>query len=76
MSDAKKIKAIHDFIILNCAYDYNSYLKNQIPGTSFSPAGVLLKKKAVCQGYAETTKLFMDSLGTVSYTHLKRSLPD
>lgn len=63
MSDAKKIKTIHDYIISNCAYDYNSYLKNQIPDTSFTPAGVLLKKKAVCQGYAETTKLFMDSLG-------------
>lgn len=63
MSDAQKIKAIHDYMILNCAYDYSSYLNGRIPKTSFSAAGVLLKKKAVCQGYAEAFQLFMDSLG-------------
>ncbi len=63
MTDAKKIKAIHDYMVLNCAYDISSYSSGNIPQASFSPVGVLLKKKAVCQGYAETFQLFMDALG-------------
>lgn len=62
MSTAEKIKAVHDYMVLNCAYDYDNYLHGTIPGTSYSPSGVLLKKKAVCQGYAETFQLFMDAL--------------
>ncbi|MBO5372417.1 MAG: Ig-like domain-containing protein [Lachnospiraceae bacterium] len=63
MNTEEKILAIHDYMVLNCAYDYKNYLKGTIPFVSYSPEGVLIKKKAVCQGYAETFQLFMDSLG-------------
>lgn len=63
MSQAEMVKVIHDYMVLNCAYDYSNYLKGTIPWDSYSPVGCLLKKKAVCQGYAETFQLFMESMG-------------
>lgn len=63
MSDAQKVKAIHDYIVLNCAYDYDNLLRGKIPAVSYTAEGVLLKKTAVCQGYAEAFKLFMDMIG-------------
>ena len=63
MSTAERVRVIHDYIISNCNYDYKNYFKGKIPKSSYSPVGVLLKKKAVCQGYAETFQLFMDALG-------------
>lgn len=62
MSTAEKIKAIHDYMVLNCEYDYKNYLRGTIPYVSYTPEGVILKKKAVCQGYAEAFELFMDAL--------------
>lgn len=62
MSTTEKIQAIHDYLILNCAYDVESIQAGTIPWGSYRPEGVLLKKKAVCQGYAEAFLLFMDSL--------------
>ena len=58
MSTAEKIKAIHDYIILNCEYGYSSN-----PMDSHTAAGVLVYKKAVCQGYAEAFQYFMEALG-------------
>ena len=63
MSTAERGKAIHDYIILNCKYDYKNYLKGTIPSKSYTAEGVILKKKAVCAGYAEAFQLFMDALG-------------
>ncbi len=63
MSDAQKVKAIHDYIVLNCAYDYDNLLRGTIPSVSYTAEGVLLKKTAVCQGYAEAFKLLMDMMG-------------
>lgn len=63
MSEVEMIKAIHDYMVLNCAYDYKNYLKGTIPWVSYTPEGLLIKKKAVCQGYAETFQLFMNSMG-------------
>ena len=63
MSTAERVKVIHDYIVLNCEYDYFNYSKGTIPSDSYTPRGVLINKKAVCQGYAETFKLFMDALG-------------
>lgn len=62
MSDAEKVKAIHDYIILNCAYDYENYLNGTLPDESYSPKGVLLNQTAVCEGYAKAFKAFMDEL--------------
>lgn len=62
MSVVEKIKVIHDYMVLNCEYDYNNYLKKTVPRESYTPRGALINKKSVCQGYAETFQLFMNSL--------------
>lgn len=63
MTDFEKLRAVHDYIVLNTAYDYENYLNDTISEASYSGEGVLLHGTAVCQGYAETMKLFMDAAG-------------
>lgn len=63
MSTTQKIAAIHDWMLLNIAYDYDNYLNNTIPRESYSPYGAVILGKSVCQGYAEAFGLFMDALG-------------
>lgn len=55
MTDIDKIKAVHDYICLLIDYDHSYQYR------SISEA--LLYKKAVCQGYANLFKAFMDLLG-------------
>ncbi|MGN0657678.1 MAG: transglutaminase domain-containing protein [Ruminiclostridium sp.] len=43
MTDEQKALIVHDYLILNCEYDYS--LKN------YTAYDCLVKKKAVCQGY-------------------------
>lgn len=62
MSDYDKVKAVHDYIVLNCEYDYENYVNDTIPQDSYSPRGALINKKAVCEGYAAAFKAFMDEL--------------
>ncbi len=64
MSEAEKVKAVHDYIVLHTAYYNNDRLTPEdYPKDVFTTQGVLLKGEAVCQGYAETFQLFMDRLG-------------
>lgn len=62
MSPAEKIKSIHDYIILNCAYDYDNLINDTIPDDSYNARGVFLNHTAVCQGYASAFKAAMDAL--------------
>ena len=62
MTPAEKAAAIHDYMLVNTAYDYENYLAGSIPSDSYHPYGALILKKAVCNGYAEVFKLFMDVL--------------
>ncbi|MDE7326008.1 MAG: Ig-like domain-containing protein [Lachnospiraceae bacterium] len=55
MTEIEKIAALHDYIVLNTAYD-TTYTRYSIQDTLFDGT-------AVCQGYAETMKLFLDALG-------------
>ena len=55
--------AVHDWIVLNCAYDYDNYLRGTIPWDSYRPTGVFVHGTAVCQGYAESFQLCMGILG-------------
>ncbi len=73
MTDKEKIKAFHDYIINNSVYDeeratniekgndtnykYNSHKAN----------GPLLEGKALCSGYSDAMKLFLDDLGIKNY---------
>jgi hypothetical protein len=56
-------KAIHDYMLLNCEYDYDNFNNNTIPPDSYGIRGVLVNKMAVCNGYAVTFKMFMEMLG-------------
>jgi hypothetical protein len=62
MTDVDKVKAVHDWMVLNTAYDYENYVAGTVPLRSYSPEGVLLYGTGVCGGYATTFKLFMDVL--------------
>ena len=59
-SDAAKVKAVHDYIIKNTAYDYDNYIINQIPKADYTAVGVLKNKTAVCEGYAKTFYALMN----------------
>ena len=43
-------------------YREYDYVNDTIPQDSYSPRGVLINKKAVCEGYAAAFKAFMDEL--------------
>jgi hypothetical protein len=57
-----KVLAIHDWIVRNTEYDYDNYLHNTIPWSSYGAEGVLLNHRAVCEGYSEAFNLFMSLL--------------
>ncbi|MDE6951032.1 MAG: hypothetical protein K2P64_08965 [Lachnospiraceae bacterium] len=63
MSDREVVKAVHDWMVLNIAYDYDNYLKRTIPRESYEIEGAINKGKAVCDGYAKTFRAFMDIQG-------------
>lgn len=63
VSDREKVKAVHDWLVKNVAYDYDNYVKRTIPSSSYGIAGPILYGKSVCQGYAESFAYFMDVLG-------------
>lgn len=52
MTDVEKLLALHDYLALNCTYDYVNYLNNTLPSQSYSSYGALVAKQAVCSGYA------------------------
>lgn len=51
MSDTDKAKAIHDYLVLNCEYDYNNYSGNTMTFESRIAYGALCQRTAICQGY-------------------------
>lgn len=53
MSDLQKELAIHDYIVKNTTYDYTNLVKGTLPGETYTIYGVLINKKAVCEGYAK-----------------------
>lgn len=63
MSDYEKELAIHDYIVLNCEYDYINYLNNLIPPESYTIYGLLIDGKGVCQAYTDATKLLLNMAG-------------
>lgn len=63
MSEREKVKAVHDWLCINVAYDYDNYLNDTIPRTSYGIEGPIQYGKSVCQGYAEAFEAFMDTLG-------------
>ncbi len=73
MTDEEKIKAFHDYIINNSVYDEerakqieNGNDKNY-KHNSHKANGPLLEGIALCSGYSDAMKLFLDSLGIKNY---------
>lgn len=62
MSNYEKEKAVHDYIINNSKYDEDYILNNKVSSESYSPYGVLVKGKGVCESYAKAMKLIMDKI--------------
>jgi len=67
-TDMEKIKAVHDYLVLNTAYD-EQHLANDEAGIPNENEdchyveGTLLNGLAVCSGYASTFRLFMELQG-------------
>jgi hypothetical protein len=59
MNDYEKEKAVHDYLVVNTQYD----LSQNVPEVSHTPYGALINKTAVCNGYSDSFKIFMDMLG-------------
>lgn len=62
MSKKDKVKAVHNWMIRNVKYDYERLLRGYIPHVSHTAKGALLKKIAVCDGYAHAFQMVMKKL--------------
>lgn len=66
-SEFDKVKAIHDYIVLNTAYDWENFKKGQVPEASYTTYGLLMNGQAVCEGYAQTMQLLLKEAGIESH---------
>lgn len=67
MSDLEKAVVLHEYLTVNCEYDYENYLNGTIPSESYSAYGTLAKHTAVCQGYALAYKYLLNQVGIDCY---------
>jgi len=73
MSDEEKIKAFHDYIVNNSVYDeeratqIENGQKENYKYNSHKANGPLLEGKALCSGYSDAMKIFLDDLGIKNY---------
>lgn len=63
MSDFEKELSLHNYIINTTSYDYERLSDGTLPDVSYSAAGALIHKVAVCEGYSEATKLLLNLAG-------------
>lgn len=69
LSDAQLLLLLHDRIAAVCEYDYDNFLLEEETGEphisddSYNMYGTLVKKIAVCQGYAKTYQMILNDLG-------------
>ena len=62
MSDYDVVKALHDYLITHCDYDYRVDIGN-MPFISHQAEGALLNGTAVCSGYAKAYEALLDAAG-------------
>lgn len=67
MSDLQKAVVLHDYLTVNCEYDYENLNANTIPDASYSAYGVFAERIAVCQGYALAYKYLLNQVGIDCY---------
>jgi hypothetical protein len=63
MDDYAKELALHDYLIKQVVYDYDSLSMRNPPNEIYSAYGALINNKAVCSGYAHAMKLLLDRCG-------------
>lgn len=63
MTPYEMIKEVHDYIINTTRYDKDHLRGREVSSESYTVYGVLIKGKAVCEGYAKTMKYLLDSIG-------------
>lgn len=71
-SELEKAIALHDYLAINCEYDYENLLAQNtgtgaVPARSFTAYGAFVDKIAVCQGYALAYKLLCNKVGIECY---------
>lgn len=62
-SEFEREKYINDYIISNCTYDEEAAKNNYQSGNAGNAYGVLVEKKAVCEGYARAFQLLCNEMG-------------
>lgn len=67
MGDLQKAIVLHDYLAVNCEYDYENLEADTLPAASFSTYGVFANRIAVCQGYALAYKYLLNQVGIDCY---------
>ncbi len=67
MSDLEKALVLHDYLVREVDYDYENFLLENIPASSFLLDGVFVQRVAVCAGYADAYSLLLSLCGIDSY---------
>ena len=67
MNDEAKIKAVHDYIINHTKYDKDKSDNNITNYDSNTAYGALIEGYAICGGYADSMKLFLDKFGIPNF---------
>lgn len=62
-TDFDKVKAIHDYLVLHIAYDYDNFENKTVPADSYTAYGAMILGSAVCDGYTKAAQIMLDRLG-------------
>ncbi len=63
MSDLQKIKIIHDYLVDHISYHLPGAAVDAHPGYTHTAYGAIVYGRAVCDGYAQAFKTFLDIFG-------------
>ncbi|MCD8508883.1 MAG: DUF5050 domain-containing protein [Bacillus sp. (in: Bacteria)] len=66
MSSLEKVMALHDYVVLTTAYDYDNFVNNTVPHLSYTAYGALVNGIAVCDGYTKAMNLLLRQVGIES----------
>lgn len=67
MNDLELALAVHDYLVLNCEYDYERLTSTgTVPDVSHNAYGALIENIAVCDGYAKAYASILEKLGISS----------
>jgi len=58
---------LHDLLIDRIEYDYQNYVRDTLPNTSYTIYGALVLNKAVCDGYSKSYSRLLDEYGIENY---------